>query len=229
MRVLVPGVSVFAHTKRTFIRAAASSLGLAFGLPRASALSISFAASGTSSNGTLHAQVDFTDREGFIDVILTNLLGANFFRSAGQALSEITFTLSAAAGTIGTTSASGQLGNVSGNPNLGRVTYVSGSPTLWLGADNQGRLQLAGDTIKLKAIGGVQPSQMIITIMANGFKLRNVNNELRNFGPYITGPACFVLSLSEVRADTRVTSATFSFGPRPDTFLTGTPLRFPFH
>lgn len=64
-------------------------------------------------------------------VTLTNLLGASVIRSAGQALSDISFTLSNAPGTLnGRIVLSGQLGNVS---STGVVTYVSGSPVRFLG------------------------------------------------------------------------------------------------
>src|SRR5438477_10182730 len=114
----------------------AFALALAFGLSRAEAAAITFTASGTGSDGALAASAAFTTSNGVIDVTLTNLLGASVIRSAGQALSDISFTLSNAPGSLGATSASGQLGNVSGT---GVVTYVAGSPTRWLGAGGQGQ------------------------------------------------------------------------------------------
>src|SRR4051794_5010353 len=80
-------------------------------------------------------------------VVLSNDLAANVIRSAGQAVNDITFTLSNDAGNINGSSAAGQLGNVSGNPNLGLVTYVSGSPTRWLGAGGQGDFSVAGAVV----------------------------------------------------------------------------------
>jgi hypothetical protein len=40
------------------------------------------------------------------------------------------------------------------------------------------------------------------------------------FSPYVDGPATFMLALSGVTAGTTITSATFSFGTGPDTFIT---------
>ncbi len=106
-------------------------LALAFGLTRAEAAAITFTATGSASDGALAASAAFTTGNGFIDVTLTNLLGASVIRSAGQALSDISFTLSNAPGTLtGRSILSAQLGNVS---STGVVTYVSGSPVRFLG------------------------------------------------------------------------------------------------
>src|SRR5205823_13949993 len=52
----------------------------------------------------------------------------------------------------------------------------------------------------------------------------NANNGIiNNFDPYTIGPATFTLTLSGVTANTTVTSASFSFGTGPDTFVPGTP------
>jgi len=183
--------------------------------------SIGFSASGSGSDGALSATAVFTPGAGTLQITLTNTLGAGVIRSAGQALSDISFTLSNAAGTLGTTSASGQLGNVNGS---GLVTYTSGSPTRWL---DGGHLTVSGSTITLEAIGGGQPTQMIAPSIANGGTYGNVNNGFRNFSPYVIGPATFTLALSGVTAATTITGATFSFGTGPDTFVTGPPVTVP--
>jgi hypothetical protein len=88
---------------------------------------------------------------------LTNTLAADVFRSAGQALSDISFTLSNAPGTLGATSASGQFGNIDAN---GTVTYtrcdVQGSatftsPTRWLGDQGLRSFSIVGNTITLES------------------------------------------------------------------------------
>jgi PEP-CTERM motif-containing protein len=201
------------------IAGSAFALVLALGLARADAAAITFTASGTGSDGALAASAAFTTGNGVIDVTLTNLLSASVIRSAGQALSDISFTLSNAPGALGATSASGQLGNVSGT---GVVTYVAGSPTRWLGAGGQGQFSIVGNTITLETIGGGQPTEMIAPFIANGGTYTNVNQGFQNFDPYTIGPATFELHLSGITADTTVTAATFSFGTGPDTFLPGT-------
>jgi hypothetical protein len=197
--------------------------GLAFllGTSSAHASAITFATTGTGSDGALSASADFFTSTGQLQVTLSNTLAANVIRSAGQALSDISFTLSNAPGTLGATSASGQLATVS---STGLVTYTSSSnPTRWLGAGGQGAFSISGNTITLETIGGGQPSQMIGPSIANGGTYTNANNGFGNFSPYVVGPATFTLSLPGVTANTTISNVTFSFGTSPDTFLGGTP------
>jgi hypothetical protein len=105
---------------------------------------ISFGASGTGGGNPLAAEADFTTGAGVIDVTLTNTLAPSALRAAGQALSDISFTLSNAPGTQETLSASGQLGNVSGS---GVVTFTSGSPVRFIGMGH-----------RLRAARGLSPS-----------------------------------------------------------------------
>ena len=58
----------------------------------------------------------------------------------------------------------------------------------------------------------------------------NANGSITDgpFNPFVVGPATFTLALSGVTADTTITSATFSFGTGPDTFVTGVPAGVPF-
>jgi len=179
---------------------------------------------GSGSDGALSATADFTTSAGQIQVTLTNTLDAQVIRSAGQALSDISFTLSNAPGTLGTTSASGQLGDVS---STGVVTYVAGDPTRWLGAGGQGGFSIIGNTITLETIGGGQPTQMIAPFIANGGTFGNVNQGFQNFNPYVIGPATFTLALTGVTAGTTVSDVIFSFGTGPDTFVPGTPVPEP--
>src|SRR6266566_3761992 len=67
-------------------------------------------------------------------------------------------------GTLETTSASGQLANIGAG---GSVTNASGSPLRWLGQGppppgGQGFFSIVGNTITMEAIGGGQPSQLIL-------------------------------------------------------------------
>lgn len=187
--------------------------------PGASAAAITFTTSGSDSDGPLAASAMFVTSAGQIQLVLSNDLAANVIRSAGQAVSDISFTLSGAAGTLGTTSATGQFGNI--NPDHS-VTYIAGSPTRWLGAGGQGNFSVVGSMVTLEAIGGGQPSQMIAPAIADGAVYGNLNNGFRNFNPYVIGPATFTFAMSGVSSNTTVTSVTFSFGTGPDTFLSGT-------
>ena len=194
-------------------------LALLLAVPAAHAVSVTYTTTGSGSDGPLSASASFVTGPGTLQLTLDNTLSSSVIRSAGQALSDVTFTLSNAAGTLGTTSATGQFGNVS---STGAVTDISGSPTRWLGANGQGMFTVSGSTITLEAIGGGQPSQMIAPALASGGSYTNVNNGFGNFNPYVIGPATFNLALSGVTANTTIQSVTFSFGTSPDTFLGGT-------
>jgi hypothetical protein len=172
----------------------------------------------TASNGTVSGQADFTFGNGTLTVTLTNLLAPSAIGSSAQAISDLIFTLSNPVGTLGATSASGQQGNLSAT---GVVTYVAGSPSRFIGVGG-GTFSATGSTITLEALGGGQPSQLILPFLANGGTYTSANAGVSNFSPYTIGPATFTLALSGVTANTRVTSAQFSFGTAPETILQGT-------
>src|SRR3954451_22022179 len=98
--------------KHGLLAGTALALGLIAGIPSAGATAITYSATGSGNDGPLAASADFTTGAGVLSVTLTNLDSAATIRSAGKALSDISFTLSNVPGTPGTTSASGQLGNV---------------------------------------------------------------------------------------------------------------------
>src|SRR3954454_5798404 len=95
------------------LRTAGIAVALLAGISSAGATPITYSATGSGSDGALAASADFTPGAGVLAVTLTNQLAANVIRSQGQALSDISFTLSGSPGTLGTTSgASGQFGNI---------------------------------------------------------------------------------------------------------------------
>jgi hypothetical protein len=189
----------------------------------AAADAITFTASGSESDGgALAASAAFTTSAGLLSVTITNTLAANQIHSAGQTVSDLSFTLSNAPGTLGATSASGQLASIAG----GSVTNVSGGPMRWLGQGppppgGQGFFNISGNTITLEAIGGGQPSQLIVP---SGTSFTGASSLIGGqFDPFVVGPATFTLNLSGVTAATTITSARFSFGTGPDTFINGVP------
>lgn len=195
------------------------------GASAAHATSITFTSSGTGSDGPLSASAAFSTAAGQLTVTLTNTLSADAIRSSGQALSDLSFTLSNAPGTLSSATASGQLGTVNGS---GVVTYTSGSPVRFVGEGppapgGTGTFTIVGNTILLEALGGGQPSEMIAPSLANGGTYGNVNNGFQNFDPYTIGPATFALNLSGITSSTTITAANFSFGTGPDTTLPGVP------
>jgi hypothetical protein len=188
---------------------------------------ITFTASGSGTDGALAASAAFTTGPGSLSVTITNLLSPTQVHSAGQTVSDLVFTLSNAPGTLGATTASGQLANIDG----GSVTNVGGSPLRWLGQgplppNGQGTFSIAGNTITLEALGGGQPSQLILpssSSFTGGGSLTG-----GQFDPFVIGPATFTLNLSGVTSATTITSARFSFGTGPDTFINGVPPGVPF-
>lgn len=196
----------------------------ALGLQPAAAATITFLGTGTGTDGALSASADFTTSAGQLLVTITNTLAPSQIISSGQAVSDLSFTLSTAPGTLGNTSTTGQLANFTCDNQAGcsTITNVSGTPTRFLTSPN---FSISGNTITLEAIGGGQPDQMILP-SATSFP--NGNQGLDNFTPYVIGPATFTLALPGVTANTTITGATFSFGTGPDTFVTGFPSGVPF-
>jgi len=189
-------------------------------LSRAATMTVT--GSGTGTDGNVSAKAVFTTTDaGTLTIQLTNTLGADVFRSPGQALSDLQFTLSNAPGTLGSTSASGQLANI--DKDTGKVTYVAGSPTRWLGSGGQGTFTINGSTILMSALGGGQPDHMLTPDIANGGTYTNVNKGVSNFNPSTIGTATFTLNLSGVTGTTTVSDVVFSFGTGPETFVSGGP------
>ena len=168
------------------------------------------------------AQAVITTGAGSISVTLTNPVIPPQIISAGQALSDLSFTLSNAPGTQGTLTAAGQLANIGAG---GVVTPVGGTPVRWIGQGppppgGTGTFTVTGNTILMQAIGGGQPSQMILSSLGS-FTVANASITNGMFSPFVVGPASFTLAFSGVTAGTTVTSAQFSFGTGPDTFIPG--------
>ena len=194
----------------------------AFAAQPAAAATVSFFGTGSGNDGPLSARADFTTSAGLLAVTVTNTLAANVIRSAGQAVSDIIFTLSNAPGTLGATTANGTFATFNGTTT---PTLAAGSPVRWLGQGppppgGTGFFSIVGNTITMEAIGGGQPSQMILPA---GTTYPNANASITGgqFNPFVNGSAAFTLALSGVSAATTITGATFSFGTGPDTFITG--------
>jgi hypothetical protein len=104
----------------------------AFAAQPAAALSFTFftPAGSTCGGETCSAEAVITTGAGSISVTLTDLTTPAQIISAGQALSDLSFTLSNAPGTQGTLTAAGQLANIGAG---GAVTNVGGTPVRWIG------------------------------------------------------------------------------------------------
>ena len=187
----------------------------------AAAASISFSTSSSGFDGPLAASAAFTTSAGLLSVTITNGLSPTQIVSAGQTVSDLSFILSNAPGTLGTTSASGQLANI-GDPGQAFIHNVPGDPVRWLGRGppppgGTGSFSIEGNTITMEAIGGGQPSQLILSGVTTS---SNASIQGGQFNPFVIGPATFTLALSGVTAATTITQVTFSFGTGPDTFIT---------
>jgi hypothetical protein len=202
----------------------AAILTWALGPGSAGASMSTFTGTGSGSDGSLSAKAIITTGAGSLTVVLSNELAANVIRSQGQAVSDIKITLSNTAGTLGAETAAGQFGNISAG---GLVTYTATdantgdtTPISWFSGTGAG---VSGSTVTLETIGGGQPSQMITPFIANGGDFGTVPSGITNFNSYVIGPATFTFTLAGVTSATKVTSATFSFGTGPDTFVPGVP------
>jgi hypothetical protein len=203
---LLAGISIYALAVQP-----AAALSFTFDTPTGS----------TCGGEACAAEADITTSAGLISVTLKNLLTPAQIISVGQAVSDLSFTLSNAPGTQGTLTASGQLANIGAG---GIVTDTSGSPVRFIGEGppppgGSGTFTVSGDTILMEAIGGGQPSQMILP-SGGSFTGANASITGGQFNPFTVGNASFTLPFSGVTAATSVTSATFSFGTGPETFIT---------
>jgi len=194
------------------------------------AAAISFTASGSDSDGPVSAQADFTISNGQILVTITNLISPTVIRAPGQAVSDLSFTLSNAPGAnTSSNTATGQLVNVSGTT-AADITNVPGSPTRWI-SSSSGGFNITGNTITLETIGHGQPSQMILPA-SNGGGYTNGNPggfTNGNFDPWVDGPATFTLNYAGITSATTIlpNGVTFSFGTGPDVFIPGVPVPGP--
>jgi hypothetical protein len=160
-----------------------------------------FSGSGTSSDGDISGTAVITTGAGTIGVSLTS---NTFASSQGQALSDISFVLSDAPGTLGTFTQSGQLANVTPGP-PSTITDISGSPTHWAGSNPSDSIIVLA-TAGPGAPGG-QPFDMIIPGINSP-----VTGGFDNFIPYIHGTGTFSLVAPGVTAATTVSNVILSFG-----------------
>jgi hypothetical protein len=186
----------------------------------ANAGTYTFTSSGSGGDGPLSASAVITTGPGSVSIVLTNTLALTSFVSVGQTISDISFTLSNAAGVVCCSTASGQQGNIS---STGLVTYTAGTPDRFVGGPSGGTYLVTGSNVLLEAIGGSQPTQLIAPFEANGATYPDTNPGIVSHDPFTIGPATFTLGLANVTGATTISNVQFSFGTGPDTFLPGVP------
>lgn len=196
-----------------------ASFALALLPSAAQASTITYTANGSGTDGPLSASASFTTSAGQVAITLTNTLALSSFISVGQTISDLSFTLSNAAGTVCCSTASGQEGTISSS---GVVTYVAGSPGLFVGTGG-GNYMVNGSNVLLEAIGGGQPTELIAPFEPNGGTYPSTNPGIVAHNPYTIGTATFTLGLAGVTSGTTISNVQFSFGTGPDTTLPGTP------
>jgi len=183
----------------------------ALAIQPAAAASITFSHSESGTDGPLSASASFGTNAGSVVITISNLLSSSEIVSVGQTVSDLSFTLSDAPGTLGFTLALAPQGfaTFSGSPT---PTLAAGQPTRWLGAGGQGNFSIVGNTITLETIGGGQPSQLILPSASTAYSNANSSITGGQFNPFVAGTAQFTLFLSGVDINTTITEATFSFG-----------------
>jgi VPDSG-CTERM motif len=175
--------------------------------------SFTFTASGTGSDGPLSASASFTTSAGTIDITLNNLLANP--TSAGQLISDLTFTLG------GGTTTGGALGSSAGT----EITVNADGTFTTGGTVATGWSLTANDTVTffLNGLVGGQPQHLIIGPPDGSGLYSAANASIRNFNPQLASGATFQITDANITAATTITSATFSFGTGPETFLPGVP------
>jgi hypothetical protein len=161
----------------------------------------------TTSGGAVDASATITTGLNVVDITLTNL-EANP-KDVAQLLSDFDFVLSNGATTGKLASSSGQKITVNSD---GTFTLGSTGSTGW-------GLNDVGGGFQLDALGFVGPAGLIIGPPGTGLTpYSNANSSIAGNGPhnpFINQTAMFEIDVTGVTADTKVTSATFSFGTTP--------------
>ena len=156
------------------------------------------------------ATADFTFGAGTLSLILSNDISNTDWISAGQALSDFQFTLS-----NGTTTG-GSLTNITGTTINVDSSDGSTTPGAPVSATDWELSANSSSTFLLNSLIGQQPDFMIAPA---GTSFPNVNSSVDNFNPYLlTGPVTFTIT-GDFTAATTISSATFSFGTGPETFV----------
>jgi VPDSG-CTERM exosortase interaction domain len=173
----------------------------------------SFTVTGTNSDmEPVAATANFTFGAGTLTLTLSNDISATDLRSAGQALSDFSFTLANGTTTGGTlTDLTGTTINIAAGGSVTPGTPVT-SADWQLTASNT-------STFLLTALFHAQPNFMIAP---DGTSYPNVNASIPNFNPYIQGSGTFTIT-GDFTASTTISAAAFSFGTGPETIIPGVP------
>jgi PEP-CTERM motif len=184
---------------------------LLLGAAPASAAVFTTSASGTGSDGALSASAIITTLANSIIVSLSS--GIANPTSAGQEVSDISFSLSNTPTSLSLSTATGNLINIGPG---GVATPAGDTITHW-------GTSLTGSTVLLEAAGPAAPGgKPIDLIIGTGPLYTNANASIIEHEPSIQGTGIFTLTAMGVTPFTSISNVVFSFGTGPDTFLPGT-------
>ena len=186
---------------------ASTCLGLAC-TPSASAATFNFItpAGSTVTDGAVSASASFTTSDGLISVTLNDLLANP--TSAGQLLSDISFTYSGSALASGATLASSS----------GQEITVADNGTFTLGgtvATGWNLIAVGTSGLHLDALGGSQADHLIIGAPGSGGTYSNANGSIAGndpHNPFLNQTATFSISLAGITDETSISNVIFSFG-----------------
>jgi hypothetical protein len=168
------------------------------------ATSMNFTGTGTG----LDAEGDFTWSAGSLTIVLKDL--EQNPTSAGQLINGVTFDISGATGSGSlTTTGSGNVTTISSGG-----AYTAGTP------DPLSRYTTThtGVDVTLTALGGGQPSDLIIGPDSNGGfdptkgKFSNANASIINFNPNVLGTATFTITIPGITSSSVISDVVFTFG-----------------
>jgi hypothetical protein len=175
----------------------------------ASASAQMFFASGSGGDGALSGEANFSLGTNSITISLSNLLSNTDFRAPGQALSDVSFTLSKTVSGTPTSTSTGATVNIDSHGNT-TTTPVTGSPSRWQTSS------LGGNSFEVTTLSGGQPRLMIAP---SGTSYPNVNMGVKNFNSYYNGSATITITGITIPSGTKVSNVALSFGTGPDTVL----------
>jgi hypothetical protein len=167
------------------------------------------------STDSLNASADFTPSAGSLTIALTDLLTADQVISAGQLVSDISFTVSGGTGSATVSSQTGTLIFLDSN---GTVISSTSNAALDWGVSG------TGGSYTLTALTGGQPNELIIGGTSTTTSYPNANGSITNqppnsFQPFIQGTGNYTLAIAGVTSTSTISNVVFSFGTQPETLV----------
>jgi hypothetical protein len=183
----------------------------------------------STTDGSVHAEADFTTYNGGVRVTLVNFLQNP--KADGQLISALTFDVIGAhgSGTLATTN-NGSISNVLAEVDSGKgknKTIVSPNGKYSAGVSDpltHWKATETGDSINLTTLTGGKPYDLIIgPDSIGGFTgsglYSNANPSIIQHNPVVLGSATFDIAIAGVTTDSFLTNVVFQFGTQPGSDL----------